>query len=165
MKGVKIEYKTEINALAQAEGYFLRGDEHLFKRHVVTEEYIYSSFITMKTRDDFLNNKLVYCDTFRILKEVNIDGNYYVITMNINVVDGKLLSSCYDLLCGDFNTSAVSKEVVNKLYKALDIFFNKVVRVNRAMVDGEYHVEDYTNFFKSLDTITYISTNTKFFQG
>ena len=166
MKGVKLEYKTEINALVEYEGLFNNSDNRqIFKRHVVNEDYIYSSFITMKTRDDFLNNKLVYVDTFRVLKEVNIDGKYYILTANINVVDGKLLSASYDLINGDLCRLELSKEIVSKLFKALNIFFNTVVKVNRTMIDGEVHIEDYTNFFKSLDTITYISTNTEFFQG
>lgn len=165
MKGVKLEYKTEINALIEYEGFFNTNNQQVFKRHVVNEDYIYSSFITMKTRDDFLNNKLVYIDTLRILKEVNIDGKYYILTMNINVVDGKLFSSSYDLIDGELGRLELSQEIVSKLFRALNIFFNTVVRINRAMVDDEVHIEDYTNFFKSLDTITYISTNTEFFQG
>lgn len=166
MKGVKLEYKTEINALLEAEGFFYNGkNRYTFRRNVYNEDYIYSSFILMMTEDMFLNNKLVYCDMFRILKEVNIDGKYYILTMNINVVDGKLFSTSYDLIDGDLGKLKLLNGVVKKLYKALNIFFNTVVKINRAMVDGEPHIEDYTNFFKSLDTITYISTNTEFFQG
>jgi hypothetical protein len=169
MKGVKLEYKTEINALLEAEEFFYKGkNRYTFRRNVYNEDYIYSSFILMETRDAFLNNKQVYCDMFRILKEVNIDGNYYILTMNINVVDGKLLSASYDLIDGNLGRLELPDGVVGvveKLFKALNIFFNTVVRINRAMVDGNPHIEDYTNFFKSLDTITYISTNTEFFQG
>lgn len=166
MKGVKIEYKTKINALLEAEGFFSsRKDSYTFKRNVHNEDYIYSSFITMTTLDSFLNNKLVYCDMFRILKEINIDGDYYILVMNINVIDGKLFSTSYDLIDRSLGKVKLSKGAEKRLFKALNIFFNTVVRVDRAMVDGEAHIEDYTNFFKSLDTITYISTNTEFFQG
>ena len=166
MKGVKLEYKTEINALLEAEGFFNnRKGTCTFRRNVYNEDYIYSSFIIMMTEDAFLNNKQVYTDTFRILKEINIDGSYYILSMRINVIDGKLFSTSYDLIDGNLGKVKLLKGTVKKLFKALNIFFNTVVKVNRAMVDGEVHIEDYTNFFKSLDTITYISTNTEFFQG
>ena len=137
----------------------------MFTRHVADRDYIYSSFITMFTHDTFEGNKLVYHDMFRILKEVNIDGKYYILGINVYVLDGKLINSSATLLQADLTSLDIDYRVEEKLYKALDIFFNTVVRINRATVDGEIHIEDYTYFFKSLDTITFISTGTKFFQG
>lgn len=167
MKGVKLEYKTEIKALAEYEGFFnnSNGAKQMFTRHVVDRDYVYSSFITMFTHDTFEGNKLVYHDMIRILKEVNIDGKYYILGINVYVLDGKLISSNAMLIPADLTSLDINYKVEEKLYKALDIFFSKVVNIRRATVDGEMHIEDYTYFFKSLDTITFISTGTEFFQG
>lgn len=165
--------RTELNTLMQArliagidkvEGNEFHSlidgvDGIPFKTHT----YIDTAVKNIRDIDGIV--KATYCDRITIYKEVSIDNESYILICKLNVVNGKLLSVSKELYDSNMFACSLNKKTISIFFKALDKFFNVALsNVKRPMIDGLDHFEDYFYFLKSLNTLTYVDTYSKFFR-